>query len=233
MKAATLATVALLLSATDARADLVWLTSGRTMSVAAIRFDGDRAVLTLRSGGDIECDRALIATVTPDEVPYADTSPSAAATAAAEAPGTPSSSERFVPGRNAPSATPGPYDALIRAASSRHGVDARVVRAVIQVESGYHHRARSARGALGLMQLMPTTARQYEVRRPFDPAANIDAGTRHLRQLLARFPLPVALAAYNAGEATVTRYQGIPPYPETRDYVRRVLQLIATSAEKP
>jgi len=233
MRAATLATLALLLGATDARADLVWLTSGRTVSVAAIRFEGDRAVLTLRSGGDIECDRALIANVTPDEVPYVDTSPSSAATAAAETPGAPTSSERLLPRRMTPATTPAPYDDLIRAASNRHGVDPRVVRAVIQVESGYQHRARSVRGALGLMQLMPATARRYAVRRPFDPAANIDAGTRHLRGLLERFPLAVALAAYNAGEATVARYQGIPPYPETRDYVRRVLQLIATSADKP
>ena len=84
---------------------------------------------------------------------------------------------------------------------------------------------------MGLMQLMPDTARRYAVRQPYDPAANIEAGTRHLRSLLDRFPLALALAAYNAGEAAVERFQGIPPYPETRDYVARILQLVGGRAE--
>jgi len=108
----------------------------------------------------------------------------------------------------------------------------RLVGAVIKVESGFQTRARSPKGAMGLMQLMPDTARRYAVGRPYDPATNIDAGTRHLRSLLDRFPLDLALAAYNAGEATVSRFQGIPPYPETRDYVARILKLIETSADK-
>ena len=79
---------------------------------------------------------------------------------------------------------------------------------------------------MGLMQLMPATARQYALRDPYDPAGNIDAGARHLRTLLDRFDLPVALAAYNAGEAAVARYGGVPPFRETRAYVARILRLV-------
>ena len=79
---------------------------------------------------------------------------------------------------------------------------------------------------MGLMQLMPTTARQYAVANPYDPKSNIEAGARHMRTLLDRFEVSLALAAYNAGEGAVRRFGGIPPYPETRDYVRRSLRLV-------
>jgi soluble lytic murein transglycosylase-like protein len=79
---------------------------------------------------------------------------------------------------------------------------------------------------MGLMQLMPLTARQYAVANPYDPAANIEAGIKHLKALLQRFPRPLALAAYNAGEAAVLRFGGIPPYAETRNYVSRILKLV-------
>jgi soluble lytic murein transglycosylase-like protein len=94
------------------------------------------------------------------------------------------------------------------------------------VESAYRPDARSRKGAKGLMQLMPQTARQYAVRNPYDPASNLDAGVKHLKSLLDRFELTLALAAYNAGEATVRRFGGIPPFQETRDYVRQVLGLL-------
>jgi soluble lytic murein transglycosylase-like protein len=97
---------------------------------------------------------------------------------------------------------------------------------MIQVESAYQPRARSPKGAMGLMQLMPKTARQYQASNPYDPRANIEAGTRYLRTLLDQFELPLALAAYNAGEAAVRRFGGIPPFPETQTYVARVLSLV-------
>lgn len=222
MRRGLLVLLGLLVSVADARADLVYLNTGRTLSVRAIRFDGDSAVLTLRSGGEVVCDRALIAQVLPDEVPYPEPEPEPAPVAAAVP--TPPAVDEL--------AGPVPYGDLIDRSSKTHGVDTRLVRAVIKVESGYQPRARSRKGAMGLMQLMPDTARRYAVRRPYDPAANIDAGTRHLRSLLDRFPLDLALAAYNAGEAAVARFQGIPPYPETRDYVSRILQLIGRSADK-
>ena len=88
--------------------------------------------------------------------------------------------------------------------------------AVIEQESNYQARARSKKGARGLMQLMPATARQYGVRNSYDPKANLEAGVRHLKDLLSRLELPLALAAYNAGEATIQRYGGLPPFPKRR-----------------
>ena len=108
-------------------------------------------------------------------------------------------------------------------------MDSALVKAVIKAESNYDNRAISRAGAQGLMQLMPETAKQYGVtrRRLFDPRANIEAGIKHLKSLLERWPPQLALAAYNAGEAAVERFRGIPPYPETRAYVARILQLVS------
>lgn len=117
------------------------------------------------------------------------------------------------------------YDDLIRTASAQSGVDRALIKAVIHTESGFNPAARSDPGAQGLMQLMPATAARYQVSNPFDPRENIFAGTRHLRYLLGRYNnnLEFALAAYNAGEKNVEKYNGIPPFTETQDYVRRVV----------
>ena len=113
-----------------------------------------------------------------------------------------------------------------RRAATEQGVSVKLVRAVIQVESAYQERARSRKGAMGLMQLMPETARQYGVSNPYDPLSNIEAGIKHLKGLMERLPLALALAAYNAGEAAVARFHGVPPYPETQAYVGRILRLL-------
>jgi soluble lytic murein transglycosylase-like protein len=115
---------------------------------------------------------------------------------------------------------------MISVVAASYQVDARLIHAVIEQESNYQVRARSKKGARGLMQLMPATARQYGVRNSYDPKANIEAGVRHLADLLSRLELPAALAAYNAGEGTIRRYGGLPPFPETQDYVRRILQRV-------
>lgn len=114
---------------------------------------------------------------------------------------------------------------LIAAAAAREGVDPALVEAVVAIESAFNPRAVSRKGAMGLMQLMPQTASRYGVSDPFDPEANLTGGIRHLRDLLHRFggDLRYALAAYNAGETAVLTHGGIPPYRETRDYVRLVL----------
>jgi hypothetical protein len=116
---------------------------------------------------------------------------------------------------------------LIDFHARRQNLNPRLVQAVIQVESGYNPRARSRKGAMGLMQLTPETAKLLGVGDPYDPEQNIDGGTRYLRQQLDSFPnLSLALAAYNAGPTAVTQHDGIPPYRETRDYVHRVLALL-------
>jgi hypothetical protein len=124
-----------------------------------------------------------------------------------------------------PQGDTGPYVQEIRDAAERYGVPIRLVSAVIRAESGFNPRAVSRKGAQGLMQLMPTTAATLGVRNSFDPRDNINGGVRHLRGLIDRFAnnLPFALAAYNAGERAVLQYGGIPPYPETQDYVTKVL----------
>jgi hypothetical protein len=115
----------------------------------------------------------------------------------------------------------------IREISGRHGVDPGLVQSVIRAESAFNPHAVSIKGAQGLMQLMPRTAQSLGVRNSFDPRENIEGGVRHLRYLMDRFPgnLPLAIAAYNAGEGAVQRYQGIPPYAETQQYVQKVLAL--------
>lgn len=116
---------------------------------------------------------------------------------------------------------------LIARHADDHQIDPRLVQAVIQVESGYNAQAISRVGAIGLMQLMPATARNLSVSNPYDPDQNVRGGTVYLRRMLDRFQgqLALAVAAYNAGPEAVERYRGIPPYAETRDYVRRVLAL--------
>jgi len=117
------------------------------------------------------------------------------------------------------------YEPYVMEYSNRHSLRPELVRAVIQVESGYNPRALSPKGAMGLMQLMPDTARMLGVQRPYDPEQNIRGGTRYLRLLLDKYDgnEELALAAYNAGSGAVDRYgKRIPPYRETRDYVRKV-----------
>lgn len=205
-QAGVAAMVATFAVAPSASADLVHLSTGRTLSVREVRVVEGRAILTLRTGGQVECPADLIVRIDPDEVPWPEPEAGVATPVAMAAP-------------------TAPFNDLIGPLAEAHRVDARLVHAVVAVESAYRPDAVSPKGAMGLMQLMPATARQYAVRDPYDPRANLEAGIRHLRGLLDRYELPLALAAYNAGEGAVARHGGIPPFRETEAYVERVLRL--------
>ena len=216
MRCAVFQSLAGLLGLPTAEAEIVFFPSGRALSVKAVRSEGDRLVLQLRGGGVVTCSKELIVSVEPDEIPYPEDVEFAEATLVAPPP----------KAMRAPPSIPERFRELVSSASARHGVDPRVVHALIQVESAYRSRAVSPKGARGLMQLMPATGRQYGALNLLDPTVNVDAGIRHLKMLLARFDLPLALAAYNAGEAAVERFGGIPPFKETQNYVKRILRLL-------
>jgi hypothetical protein len=118
-------------------------------------------------------------------------------------------------------------DQAIVMAAARHNVDPNLVRSVVKVESNFNSNAVSRKGAMGLMQLMPKTARELKVKNPFDPQQNVDAGVRHLKYLLENYngDVNLTLAAYNAGEGAVRRSAGVPQYSETQDYVRKITRL--------
>jgi soluble lytic murein transglycosylase-like protein len=197
MRRLLLLSAVLLLPAT-AGADIALLSTGATMKVSAQRVEGDTVVLVLKGGGEVGVPAAMVRGIVPDEV-------------LEEIPPTASGMADF--------------ERLVGEAAQRHGLDPALVMAVIGVESGFQPEAVSPKGAQGLMQLMPGTARDMGVTDPFDPAANLDGGSRYLSSLVARYEgdLAKALAAYNAGMGAVARHRGVPPYAETRRYVREVL----------
>ncbi len=196
-----------------ARADIALLASGTTLKVTAQRREGDTVMLSLKGGGEVGVVASQLRGVVPDEVLDEVAAPATA------------------------SASGQDLAAMMEATARRHAVDPELVRAVVAVESGFRADAVSPKGAQGLMQLMPATARSLGVKDTFDAADNLDGGTRHLRALIDRYGGDVkrALAAYNAGEGAVARHGGIPPYPETQAYVRKVLQRAQpeTPADRP
>jgi soluble lytic murein transglycosylase-like protein len=197
-----------------ASAEIVIMTSGGTLSVKGHRAEGESIVLTLRSGGEVTCDKTLIEKFLPDEVPHPD--PVVAVVQEPKAP----AAERTSLLKDSI------YSELIASAAQAHGVDPILVQALIQVESNYQPRAKSSKGAMGLMQIMPATAREYRVRNAYDPQSNLDAGIRKLKGLLEKWgDVALALAAYNAGEGAVQKFNGVPPYRETQNYVSRILAI--------
>jgi len=140
----------------------------------------------------------------------------------------------FVPSRKNLNKYLKDYQGIIDQASAQFGIDSQFIQAVIKAESGFDDQAVSCKGAQGLMQLMPGTANDMEVQDPFDPEDNIFGGVRYLSLLLKRFKndKALALAAYNAGPEAVESYKGVPPFPETQAFVRRVMQYYNTHQPK-
>jgi soluble lytic murein transglycosylase-like protein len=206
-----------LVTAAPSSADTIFFTNGRTLSVKSSRVNGTLMTVTLRGGGEATFDAAVVSRVASSELPEAEET-AAAPSESIVVPAQPSSVVL-----DEPPTGPRPYAALIQTVAARHGVPVGLVHAVVQAESNYQRRARSSAGARGLMQVMPRTGAELGVRNLYDPQANLDAGVRYLKSLMGEFALEPALAAYNAGPDAVRKFGGVPPYPETQDYVRRVL----------
>jgi len=185
------------------RAEYIVLRSGQRLHVTGYQLLDDKYRLQLQ-GGWIDVQTADVVSIEPEEV-FTPLPVSAQPVAV-------------------PLATASPYHELIAAAASRYGVDAELISSVIAVESNFDPKAVSRKNARGLMQLLPETAARLGVKDLFDPAENIDAGTRYLRELLQLYnnDLTLALAAYNAGPDNVHKYGRVPPFSETVSYVKRV-----------
>ena len=213
-------------SVSPAAAELVVLDNGRFFKVARYDLRDDSAVLELRSGGRLELPLDRIERVVDDEVVPEEEQEDL------DIPERQTLPVYYAEGQDAPD---GPWSRQIFETAKRHYVNPAVVTAVVRAESAFDPRAVSHKGARGLMQLMPATARRFGVGSEdiFDPARNLDAGVRYLRWLLDRFDgeLHLALAAYNAGEGTVERYGGVPPYRETRSYIRRIYRSLGLDGE--
>ena len=211
----------LLFSPAVASAAIAVFNDGRTMKIEAYRVDGDLVHLSLRDGGAMSLSLARVDRIVDDEV---ETPEIVAEVKKIEDAGgvLPRRSWRFSPDR-AP-IFKSKYDASIIRAARHFDVDAALVSAVIKAESDYDARTVSHKGARGLMQLMPATARRFGVTNAFDPDQNIYAGVRYLRWLLEKFDgnADLAVAGYNAGEGNVLKYRGVPPFRETVNYINRI-----------
>jgi hypothetical protein len=202
---ALLVATAVLSGAAPATADYAVLRSGARLHVTGYEVKGDRVLLSV-AGGLVDIAASELIDVEPEDV----------------FPSPPPANVDF--GVR--------YANLIHLAALRHGVDERLIAGVIAAESNFDSKAVSRKRALGLMQLLPTTAAHYAVSDVFDPAQNIDGGTHYLKDLLAKYRgnLSLALAAYNAGPEIVDRYGGVPPFPETQNYVRQITSKLAAPA---
>lgn len=203
-------------SASQINAEMIFFANGRTMSVKGYRVSGDTITVTLRNGGEATFQKSIVARIAPDEMP----DPQPLVVTAIEHTTIVHHARTPIEAR--------PFAKLIEAVALKHGIDPALVHAVIEAESNYQPSAQSHVGARGLMQVMPATARDLGVKSArllFDPQENLEAGVKYLKFLLERFDgdLTSAIAAYNAGPGNVQKYEGIPPFEETQNYVRKVL----------
>jgi transglycosylase-like protein with SLT domain len=216
--------MAILLSAQAASASIALFTDGRNIKIEAYRVDEDVVHLTLKSGGMMSLPLTRIERIVDDEIATPEVI--AEVKKIAEEGVFPRKSWRF-----SDDSSPifnSKYDKIITAAARHFDVDAALVSAVIKAESDFQPRTVSHKGARGLMQLMPATAKRFGVTNSFDPEANIYGGVRYLRWLLKTFEgnADLAVAAYNAGEGNVWKYNGVPPFRETVNYINRIARHI-------
>ncbi|MEO8218042.1 MAG: lytic transglycosylase domain-containing protein [Acidobacteriota bacterium] len=210
----------LLAGAVPVQAEIAMLSNGRTLKVKSYQLSGRVMEFTLAGGGSVQLPIDRIERIIDDEVVPAEVADNLPAF----------EKKRVFPERNwgyREGSKPlfgSKFDKVITEAARKFNVDAALVSAVIQAESDYNPRIVSNKGARGLMQLMPATAERFGVTDSFDPVSNIYAGTRYLRWLLQTFDgdADLAVAAYNAGEGNVWKYNGVPPFRETINYIRRI-----------
>ncbi|TNF82125.1 MAG: lytic transglycosylase domain-containing protein [Acidobacteria bacterium] len=209
--------------ARPAVAELVLLVGGHVLKVEGFALDGDRVRFELPSGGQLELSLLRIERIVDDEI---------------EAEEVPLPSE-IAPGimlgfDDSHPVPETPFGDLIYATAQRYELNPELIAAVVRAESAFDPHAVSSKGAVGLLQLMPATGARYGVQGDalFDPARNLDAGVRYLKWLSERFAgdLPKMLAGYNAGEGTVERYDGVPPFRETRDFIRRIYSFLGVGS---
>lgn len=215
------------LFAAPAAAEIAVFTDGRALKVSSYEVSTDRAILGLPSGGTIDVSLDRVERIVDDELLVEEE-------VIAELPGLfPKRSWRFDDGIRMEG--PDSILAIVFEASKTHDVDPSLVAAVIRAESNFDSTAVSRKGARGLMQLMPATAKRFGVTNSFDPAQNVHGGTRYLRVLLDRFDgdPELTLAAYNAGEGNVERYDGVPPFRETVDYIQRIARFLSPTSTEP
>lgn len=201
-----------------ARAELILFREGRVVKAAGYRVDGEQLEIDLPGGGGYRVDLERVDRILDDEVEVTEAE-------------VPSNGDGLEPAydlsyqRQRKPLYGTAFDPIIEAESRRYNLDASLVSAVIRAESNYEPRVVSRKGARGLMQLMPATARRMGVQRPFDPQSNVRGGVRYLRELADRYDgrPELVLAAYNAGENAVATHGGVPPYRETVEYVKRIL----------
>lgn len=228
----TLAAIAVLVCAIPASASIAIFSDGRTSKIDAYQVEGELIRLTLQGGGEMSIPLRRIERIVDDEIVAPEVVAEVKEIVEQQGGVFPQRSWRY-------HESSGPlwkskYNDIIVAAAKKFDVDAALVSAVIKAESDYNPRIVSHKGARGLMQLMPATAERFGVTNSFDPEQNIHAGTRYLRWLLKTFDgnADLAVAAYNAGEGNVWKYDGVPPFRETVNYINRISKHIRKAIDQ-
>ncbi|HYI10298.1 MAG TPA: lytic transglycosylase domain-containing protein [Thermoanaerobaculia bacterium] len=227
-----LATAVLLIASLPASASIALFSDGRNMKIEAYAVEEETIHLTMEGGGKLSLPLGRIERIVDDEVVPVEVIAEVKKIVEEEGGVFPKRSWRY--SDHSRPLFKSSYNDIIIEAARRFDVDAALVSAVIKAESDYDSRTVSHKGARGLMQLMPATARRFGVTNSFDPSENIHGGTRYLRWLLNKFEgnADHAVAAYNAGEGNVWKYNGVPPFRETVNYINRISKHIRTAIEK-